>query len=56
MVSFCPSGPKANEAERKAAMNVAEKFIKDQNYPKNTQVNIQLQPLTTNKCWNLAEI
>lgn len=33
------SGPSANTEERKAAMKVAEQFIKDKNYPKNTQVS-----------------
>lgn len=45
LVLFCPSGPKANNAERKAAMNAAEQFIKDHNYPKNTQVKIDLSQL-----------
>uniref|UniRef100_A0A671T034 Gelsolin-like n=1 Tax=Sinocyclocheilus anshuiensis TaxID=1608454 RepID=A0A671T034_9TELE len=32
-------GPNANTEERKAAMKVAEQYIKDKNYPKNTQVS-----------------
>lgn len=33
------SGPSANTEERKTAMKVAEQFVKDKNYPKNTQVS-----------------
>lgn len=36
---FNTSGPSANTEERKTAMKVAEQFIKDKNYPKNTQVS-----------------
>lgn len=35
---FINSGQSANPEERKSAMKVAEQFIKDKNYPKNTQV------------------
>ncbi|XP_026773514.3 scinderin like a [Pangasianodon hypophthalmus] len=37
---FLWKGPKSNEAERKAAMNASEQFIKDHNYPKNTQIQV----------------
>ncbi|TVK90585.1 Gelsolin [Bagarius yarrelli] len=37
---FLWKGPKANEAERKAAMTTAEQFIKDKNYNKNTQIQV----------------
>ncbi|XP_017335785.1 scinderin like a [Ictalurus punctatus] len=37
---FLWKGPKANEAERKASMNAAQQFIKDKNYPKNTQIQL----------------
>uniref|UniRef100_A0A671T0L8 Gelsolin-like n=1 Tax=Sinocyclocheilus anshuiensis TaxID=1608454 RepID=A0A671T0L8_9TELE len=33
-------GPNANTEERKAAMKVAEQYIKDKNYPKNTQIQV----------------
>uniref|UniRef100_A0A8C2H9J8 Gelsolin-like n=1 Tax=Cyprinus carpio TaxID=7962 RepID=A0A8C2H9J8_CYPCA len=37
--------PNANTEERKAAMKVAEQFIKEKNYPKNTQVSdLELAP------------
>uniref|UniRef100_A0A673L9H8 Macrophage-capping protein n=1 Tax=Sinocyclocheilus rhinocerous TaxID=307959 RepID=A0A673L9H8_9TELE len=36
---FLWKGPNANTEERKAAMKVAEQYIKDKNYPKNTQVS-----------------
>lgn len=36
---FNNSGQNANTEERKAAMKVAEQFVKDKNYPKNTQVS-----------------
>uniref|UniRef100_A0A8B9L2G3 Scinderin like a n=1 Tax=Astyanax mexicanus TaxID=7994 RepID=A0A8B9L2G3_ASTMX len=35
---FVWKGPTANAAERKAAMKAAEQFIREKNYPKNTQV------------------
>ncbi len=38
-ICFNNSGPNANTEERKAAMKVAEQFVKDKNYPKNTQVS-----------------
>uniref|UniRef100_A0A671KDR7 Macrophage-capping protein n=1 Tax=Sinocyclocheilus anshuiensis TaxID=1608454 RepID=A0A671KDR7_9TELE len=37
---FLWKGPNANTEERKAAMKVAEQFIKDKNYPKNTQIQV----------------
>nr|XP_020465752.1 gelsolin-like [Monopterus albus]XP_020465753.1 gelsolin-like [Monopterus albus] len=37
---FVWKGQKANAAERKAALASANKFIKDKNYPQNTQVQI----------------
>ncbi|XP_062853381.1 scinderin like a [Trichomycterus rosablanca] len=37
---FLWKGPTANESERKAAMSAAEQFIKDKNYPKNTQIQV----------------
>ncbi|XP_073707858.1 gelsolin-like [Garra rufa] len=37
---FLWKGPDANTEERKAAMKVAEQFIKDKNYPKNTQIQV----------------
>lgn len=38
-LSVClQTGPKANKQERKEAMATGEKFIKDKNYSKNTQV------------------
>uniref|UniRef100_A0A8C2BQP9 Macrophage-capping protein n=1 Tax=Cyprinus carpio TaxID=7962 RepID=A0A8C2BQP9_CYPCA len=36
---FLWKGQNANTEERKAAMKVAEQFIKEKNYPKNTQVS-----------------
>lgn len=38
-IYFNLSGPSANPEERKAAMKVAEQFVKEKNYPKNTQVS-----------------
>ncbi len=38
-ICFKNSGPDANTEERKTAMKVAEQFIKDKNYPKNSQVS-----------------
>ncbi|XP_060775704.1 scinderin like a [Neoarius graeffei] len=37
---FLWKGPKASDAERKAAMSAAEHFIKDQNYPKTTLIQV----------------
>uniref|UniRef100_A0AAY4B2L1 Macrophage-capping protein n=1 Tax=Denticeps clupeoides TaxID=299321 RepID=A0AAY4B2L1_9TELE len=37
---FLWKGPTANADERKAAMSVAEQFIKDKNYAKNTQIQV----------------
>ncbi|KAK3575278.1 hypothetical protein QTP86_023396, partial [Hemibagrus guttatus] len=37
---FLWKGPKASDTERKAAMNAAEQFIKDHNYPKNTLIQV----------------
>uniref|UniRef100_A0A3B4B975 Gelsolin-like domain-containing protein n=1 Tax=Periophthalmus magnuspinnatus TaxID=409849 RepID=A0A3B4B975_9GOBI len=37
---FVWKGPKANSEERKAAMLAAQQFIKDHNYPSNTQIQI----------------
>ncbi|KAF5909401.1 gelsolin-like, partial [Clarias magur] len=37
---FLWKGPKATDAERKAAMNAAEQFIKQQNYSKNTLIQV----------------
>uniref|UniRef100_A0A8C2BL51 Scinderin like a n=1 Tax=Cyprinus carpio TaxID=7962 RepID=A0A8C2BL51_CYPCA len=37
---FNNSGQNANTEERKAAMKVAEQFIKEKNYPKNTQIQV----------------
>ncbi|XP_029285380.1 scinderin like a [Cottoperca gobio] len=37
---FVWKGPDANKDERRAAMSVANKFIKDKNYSQNTQVQI----------------
>uniref|UniRef100_A0A8C9VDH7 Scinderin like b n=1 Tax=Scleropages formosus TaxID=113540 RepID=A0A8C9VDH7_SCLFO len=38
---FLILGPDSNMAERKAAMSAAQNFIKEKNYPKSTQVNLQ---------------
>uniref|UniRef100_A0A8C9T713 Scinderin like b n=1 Tax=Scleropages formosus TaxID=113540 RepID=A0A8C9T713_SCLFO len=38
---FVWKGPDSNMAERKAAMSAAQNFIKEKNYPKSTQVNLQ---------------
>ncbi|XP_029002252.1 scinderin like a [Betta splendens] len=35
---FVWKGPEANEAERKAALSAANKFIQEKNYPQNTQI------------------
>ncbi|XP_073808688.1 scinderin like a isoform X1 [Danio rerio] len=37
---FVWKGPRANTEERKSAMKVAEQFIKEKNYPKNTQIQV----------------
>ncbi|XP_056315789.1 scinderin like a [Danio aesculapii] len=37
---FVWKGPSANIEERKSAMKVAEQFIKEKNYPKNTQIQV----------------
>uniref|UniRef100_A0A8B9KYR6 Macrophage-capping protein n=1 Tax=Astyanax mexicanus TaxID=7994 RepID=A0A8B9KYR6_ASTMX len=37
---FVWKGPTANAAERKAAMKAAEQFIREKNYPKNTQIQV----------------
>ncbi|CAB1332128.1 unnamed protein product [Coregonus sp. 'balchen'] len=37
---FVWKGPSATTAERKSAMNAAEQFIKEKNYPKHTQVQV----------------
>ncbi|KTF80905.1 hypothetical protein cypCar_00012653 [Cyprinus carpio] len=37
---FLWKGQNANTEERKAAMKVAEQFVKDKNYPKNTQIQV----------------
>ncbi|KAJ7986406.1 hypothetical protein DPEC_G00339570 [Dallia pectoralis] len=37
---FVWKGPSADASERKAAMSTAEQFIKEKNYPKNTQVQV----------------
>uniref|UniRef100_A0A6Q2XCQ0 Macrophage-capping protein n=1 Tax=Esox lucius TaxID=8010 RepID=A0A6Q2XCQ0_ESOLU len=37
---FVWKGPSADASERKAAMTAAEQFIKEKNYPKNTQVQV----------------
>uniref|UniRef100_A0A8C7FVF7 Scinderin like a n=1 Tax=Oncorhynchus kisutch TaxID=8019 RepID=A0A8C7FVF7_ONCKI len=37
---FVWKGPSASTDERKAAMNAAEQFIKEKNYPKHTQIQV----------------
>ncbi|XP_076838410.1 scinderin like b [Brachyhypopomus gauderio] len=37
---FVWKGPKANDAERKAAMKVAQEFIKEKNYSNKTQIQV----------------
>ncbi|XP_047445538.1 scinderin like b [Mugil cephalus] len=37
---FVWKGPKANTAERKAAMSAGQKFIKDKGYPNKTQIQV----------------
>lgn len=44
---FVWKGPSASTDERKAAMNAAEQFIREKNYPKQTQVTLQQTCLHT---------
>uniref|UniRef100_A0AAQ4PMM2 Scinderin like b n=1 Tax=Gasterosteus aculeatus aculeatus TaxID=481459 RepID=A0AAQ4PMM2_GASAC len=41
---FVWKGPKANSAERKAAMSVGQQFIKDKGYSNKTQVRLRVAP------------